>query len=255
MFKTFLTLSVLCFAADCVPAAKAQPAQTVYTYVAEYGLPRASWDDFVARWQKVSVPVLDRLVADGSIIEYGASATVVHHEGAPTHSLWWAANTFAGTQRVLAELAKSGPPPAAIPGTTHRDRLLRSVVYRAGKASQTGGFSELSMNVVKPGKAQLWRETYDKYTKPVLEKLFAEGTITGYGVDQEHVHTENLGARFEWIMYPSAEAIDKANAAFAADREKRTADERSAITAAYRDIFEPGAHRDGLDRVIRWVHK
>ncbi len=250
MLKTCLWLPALCLAAF-LPSASAQPA---YTYVAEYSVPRAQWAEFSENFQKNLAPVLERLVADGTILEFAATANTVHLENGNTHTFWWAAPTFAGTQRVLAELAKLGPGPS-LSGIKHRDRLLRSVVYRSKTARATSGFAWVSTTYAQPGKNQQWRELFDKYTKPTYEKLFADGTILGYGADAEFVHTETPGARYTWYLAPSAEAVDKVNAELAAAAQSSTPEERRAVAAAFAEVGVAGSHRDGLDRILVYVHK
>jgi len=253
LLKTLLPVLALCAPAGILNAQAARE-KPVYTYIAEYGVPRANWEEFSSRWEKQNLPVLERLLADGVIIEFGATANVVHTPGGNTHSFWWSAMSFAGTQRVLDELVKTGTGPA-IKDMTHRDRLVRSVVYRARSGRLTSGYSDYNVFYVKPGKSEQWRELYDKNTRPVLEKLFEKGTILGYGVDVEQVHTDKMGARFGSVLYPTAEAVDQTNAAFDALRQKLNADERRAMTAAYMEVYEPDTHRDGMDRIIRWAHK
>ena len=254
MFKTILGLGVLCLASSAIPAARAQSAATVYTYVADYGLPRSVWSEFTERYHKTIVPLLDKLIADGTLVEYGASATVIHREGAPTHTIWWCSHTIAGTQKALAELLKLAPPPPT-PGVTHRDHLLRSVEYNMGPAGARGEYTDLDVEVVKQGKVEQWHMLYEKYSKPVLQKALADGIISGFGVDQEYVHTEKMGTRFMWIVYPSADSIDRLNAAFAAARGGAKEEERRAAISAYSEVYEPGTHMDSLDHVIAWKHK
>ncbi len=198
--------------------------------------------------------MLERLLAGGVITEYGTDATLVHVDGVPTHSIWWCAPTFAGTQRVLDEFAKL-PPNPLLASIKHRDRFLVSIVNQTKSGKVSGGYFQLSINFVKPGKGQEWREMFDKYTKPVMEQLMADGTLMGYGADREYVHTETPAARYEWVMTANADGIDKVAAAFAAASAKRSAEERRSIAAAFREVSEPGTHRDGLTRVVEWKHK
>jgi hypothetical protein len=253
MLKVILPLLALCAPAGLLAQSAAE--KPVYTYIADYGVPRANWDEMMERWEKHTKPVLEKLVANGTLVEFGASASVVHTKDGGTHSFWWASTSIAGTQKAMEQLATSSAAPRPIPGMTHHDRLLRSVVYRAGSNRITSGFSDVNVFYLKPGKAEEWRKMYDKYTAPVLERLLAAGTILGYGVDAEYVHTEKPGARFGWTMYPNAEAIDKVNEAFRADRKKYSAEESKAAMAAYSEIVDSDAHRDGLDRVIYWSRK
>lgn len=241
-------------AAICLPvlvpflALAQQAEQPTYTFVAEWTVPRAQWAEFTSFWDKNAKPVLDRRVSDGTLIEWGRTAAVVHTEEGPTHASWWSATSIAGTQRVLEELLRIAPSPA-MAGAKHRDLFLRSLVYRTRPGGAAGGYLFLSYSQVQPGKGQQWRELWDKHTRPVLERLLADGTILGYGVDVEQVHTRHPAGRYSWILAPTAEALDKLEAAFAA------AMAAPGLGAAFREVTVPDAHRDGLERVLDYAHK
>jgi hypothetical protein len=238
-------------------AALAQQQEApVYTYVAEWTVERARWGDFSAFLDKNTKPVLNRLVSDGTILEWGSTENTIHTDERSTHSVWWAAPAFSGTQRVLDELAKVPGGTGAQPGITkHRDYLLRSIIFRSRHSGETTGYLLTSYNVVKPGKGREWRELWEKNTKPALENLLEQRTILGYGLDVEHVHTGNPGGRYAWIVAPNAEAVDKVNAAFDAIQQKLTPEARREMGAAYLEVSAPEAHRDGLERIVNYVRK
>ena len=247
-------LPVVLAAAAFLPLASAQPqSQAVYTFIADWQVPRAQWAAFTEAAMKNTVPVLERLVADGTLIEFAITASVVHLEEGPTHTFWWAADGFADLQRALGELLKVTQfQSAEFSNAKHRDRLLRSVIYESPqKTKLSSGFGHLSVNQIQPGKAQQWRSLFDKYTKPVYDKLLADGVILGYGVDQEWIHTEAPGARYTWYLAPNAEAVDKVNAATAAAQRQSG----PAVGQAFGEVMVPGSHRDSLDRILYYVHK
>jgi hypothetical protein len=248
-----LTALVLPALLPCVAAAQ-QEEKPIYTFVAEWSVPRAQWNEASAFFEKSSRPVLDRMMADGSIVEWARTVSVVHTENGPTHTLWWSGPTIAGIQRVLGEVLKLTPSPA-LTGAKHRDRLLRSIVYRSRARGSATGYITLSYTQVQPGKGREWREFYNKYFQPIYEQLLADGTILGYGVDVELVHTEDPGVRLPWVLVPNAEGLDKVEAAFDAAREKAGPEGVKAYSAALAELVAPGTHRDSLDRVVHYVHK
>lgn len=233
------------------PAFSQQPEQPVYTFVAGWTVPRAQWTEFASFWEKNYKPVLDRMLADGTLVEWGRSETVVHTDGGSTHMAWWAATSLSGTQRVLTELLRLQPSPAMLAATGHRDLLLRSLVSRMRPGAVTGGYLQISSTQVQAGKGQEWRGLWEKYTRPVLEGLFANGTIAGYGIDVEHVHTGDPAARYSWILFADAEALDKAEAAFEAARQKTPMPSPN----PFLEVTVAGTHRDMLERVVYHVRK
>jgi len=51
-------------------------------------------------------------------------------------------------------------------------------------------------------------------------------------------------------MLPDADALDKVRAAFDAAREKRTPEERRAISQSFAELTDAAAHRDSQSSVI-----
>jgi len=237
-------LAVLCFALLVPALAQAQQAEPpVYTFVAEWALPRDKWDQFTAEWEKNSKPTLERLSANGTLVGWGAFAEVVHQDGEITHGTWWAATSIAGIERARTELIKQANPTIAA-ATKHHDYLLRSLIRGTRATGPASGYLWVSSSMVQPGKGQDWRAHWEKYSKQVYDQLLKDGTITYYAVEVEQVHTQASGLRFVVYITPSADGIDKVNAAFQAANQKRSEEERRAIGSAFADTVVPGAHRD-----------
>ena len=82
MAKRFLiVLGVVCLLLGLSGAAKAQQQaaeSAVYTYVAEWAVPRAQWNVLVANWEKNSKPILEKMSANGTLVGWGAYSTVIH---------------------------------------------------------------------------------------------------------------------------------------------------------------------------------
>jgi len=129
------------------------------------------------------------------------------------------------------------------------------MVYRTRSAGPTSGYFNVSFVQIQTGKGERYRELWEKYAKPVYEELFNNGTILAYGLDAEWVHTDDPGYRFSWFAAPSADAVDKVNAAFDAAREKVSPEARGAIFAAFADATVPGSHRDSFERLTHYAHK
>ena len=140
-------------------------------------------------------------------------------------------------------------------GTKHADLVLRSVHVQEPHGEDGEGIRKR----VRPRGSCRARcritGLYDKYTKPVLEQLYADGAVTAYGVDAEVVHTGDPGLRFFWQVLPDADALDKVEAAYAAARAKRSPEERRSIGMAFAELTDPTAHRDSQANVIYYSAK
>ena len=259
MVKRFLfVLGVVCLLLGLPGAAKAQQQAAepaVYTYVAEWAVPRAQWDDFVANWEKNSKPILEKMSANGTLVGWGAYSTVIHEPDGFTHGAWWAATSIAGLEKVRDELIKQPPNAPLIAATRHRDYLLRSIFHGTRATGPASGYLWVSSSMVQPGKGQDWRAYWEKYSKPVYDQLLKDGTITYYSLDVEQVHTEPSGLRFVVYITPNADGVDKVTAAFAAETQKRSEAERNALGVAFGDMVVAGAHRDYFARVSSYWTK
>lgn len=251
---TLAVLVVLCLALFAPLTAKAQQQEApVYTFVALWAVPRAQWAEYGA-WVEKTQPVLERLFKDGTIVSWGRFETLVHTEEGYTHGAWWQSSSIAGIERTLKELLKL-PPSPALTGARHRDHLYRSLVYRTKGPGSGPAYLEVNASQVQPGKGDEWRGLFDKYTKPTIDELLTNGTITHYELQVEDYHTMNSGWRWGVTILPNAESIDKVNDAFRALNNKRTAEEREAIGAAFREVTVPGAHWDYVARVTNYQMK
>lgn len=251
-----IAIVVCALAALLGSVAQAQQQEpTYYTYVAEWAIERTQWGEFVNHFERSSRPVLERMMADGTIVGWGAFESVVHVPGETTHGIWWVSRTIAGIERVRAELIRQDPGPALLSAKLHRDYFLSSELHQAKAGSGSGGYLSVSSYLMQPGKGSQWRQLWDKYRKPVLEELLANGTLLFYGIDSEDVHTTDPGLRFVVTVTPGAEAEDKIAAAFTAANSKRSPEERQAIGAAFADVLQPGTHRDFFARIIAWAHQ
>jgi hypothetical protein len=231
-------------------------APTAYTFVAQWNVPRAQWAAVTADFEKNTRPHLEKLATAGTLVGWGFFEAIVHTPDGFTHGTWWSSPTLAGIEQTRAELVKAGAASGTlVSATSHRDYLLRTLVGNGKGSSGTGAYLSVASVVVKSGKGQEWRQLWDKYTKPNLDNLVAQGLLLGYSLDVEHSHTENPGLRFIVTMAANPEAEDKARAAGQAALAKVSADEQRSVSLQFEGVLEPGAHRDSTMRVIRYWSK
>src|SRR5208282_6814866 len=134
-----------------------------------------------------------------------------------------------------------------------KDFLTRDLVFVAGNTMPPAGalpYTRYNFIKVKPGKADAYRATWEKYNKPVLDKLVADGTVLAFGLSVEEVKTTGDLTHFVWYAVNSLSGLDKVRSAILADRDRRSPEEREAITAAFLAASEPDAARSAVDRAI-----
>ena len=72
--------------------------------------------------------------------------------------------------------------------------------------------------------------------------------MLAYGLAAEEIKTDGDFTHFVWIATPNMAAADKIGPAFAADRARRSEDERNAITEALLNATEPDKARSIVTR-------
>jgi hypothetical protein len=246
--------SLICILAAAIPSlaqSAAQEKAPVYTYVAQWAVPRGQWPD-MTKADELDRPVLDKLVADGTLMGYGAYTNLIHQEGEPTHGTWFTAGSEGNLLKALEMIyAQPGLVNAPVQAASkHWDQIFTSSIYNSKPGTSTGGYLTWSRWEVKPGDMRSYNELTKKLLVPVLEKLLAEGSITSYGQLTEDYHTQKLGTIFEYFTVPDSASLDKANKAL-----DDVFNNNPALGDAVRGLLERDGHRDFLTRVRFMVSK
>lgn len=231
---------VFCFLALASTVSTAQEDLAVYTYVSHWGIPRAQWPEAAAAF-KESHASMERLLANGTIVAWGSGTPMVHREEGNSHGTWFSATSLTGIEKALEELGKQ-PPSPVLNDAKHHDHLRRSLVYKGKTSATTTAYSWLSSRPVKPGKAEGWLNFFNKTSKPVFDKLLADGTILAYAVSTDLVHTGNPNNRSVLYFASSLESLEKVRDALAAMRQSHA----PAFNPAFGDLVTFEEHRDYL---------
>ena len=215
----------------------------LYTYEAYWVFPRARWGelgkDNATSTQKILAPAL----ADGTLVGYGDDENLVHSADGYTHDNWWQAHSMAGLMKVLDAFAKTGSPtPALLSSTKHWDQVYISRFYNWKPGSWKGAFGHASTYKLK---ADAPNDAVQMLSKqlfvPLLEKLLADGTIVEYEIDEETVHTQSPDQFFIYYLTPTADGLDKVNAAIRA-----AVKENPLSGPALNSMIDYTPHRDAL---------
>jgi hypothetical protein len=259
-------------------SAFAQQAAQPLTYWSEYAVKPGKEGEFLDLVKTVGQPVRDKLMADGVILAWGLETTLLRGHDAPSHAIWYTVADWAGIEKVqgamavqIAKLndeakasqgaAKKGQKPAmsitdraaeVYDADKTKDYVTRDIVFAAGAGPMTGvlPYARYNFTKAKPGKGGAYREAWEKYNKPVLEKLLADGTILAFGLSIEEVKTTGDFTHYTWYAVKSMDAFDKIRSAFNADRDRRSKEERDAISAAFLAATDPDASRAEVDRSL-----
>lgn len=275
LFPLLLAIPLL----SCLSAHAQQPPSQPLTVWYDYTIYAGKEEEFLNLVKTVGAPVRDKLMADGVVLAWGIEVPTMRKPGNGTHLIWYAVADWAGVEKVetalraqIAKLAGEGPKPAdagakkgqkppasflertreVIDQSKTRDYLTRDLVFAVAPSAPAGvlPYTRYGFVKVKPGKGGEYRKAWEKYNKPVLDKLLADGVILAYGLSVEEVKTTSEITHFSWIDMKDLAAMDKVRDAFLADRNRRSEEERDAIADLFTSLTDPDAARSEVMRSI-----
>jgi len=222
----------------------------VYTYIAQWVVPRAQWADMV-KLDDQERSLMEKMVADGSIIEYGTFANLIHQEGEPTHGSWFSASSEGKLMKALEQVYALGLTASPVESNSkHWDLILVSHSYNGRSGHYEDAYLSGSQWQVKTGEGHAFNELINSTIVPVLDKLVADGSLVSYSVGSEDYHTQKPGEVS--LVYTAADAsgLDKVDsamdAAFAKDHS---------IGPALATLTDGDEHRDFLLHVTHMAIK
>jgi hypothetical protein len=260
-------------------SAGAQQMQPL-TFWSDYAVKPGREEDFMSIVKAVGQPVRDRLMAEGVVLAWGVEVSLLRGTYPTTHTIWYAVADMAGVEKVqramadqLAKIAadeakaaedarkrgqKPGPTTAErirdiIDESKTRDWLTRDLIINVSEKPLPAGTLPVTRYngiKVKPGKGNEYRAAFDKYNKPVYDKLVADGVILGFGLGVEELRTEGSFTHFVWVVAKDLASFDKVREAFIADRGRRSDDERMHITHTFVGLTDADATRSGMARSL-----
>jgi hypothetical protein len=250
LLKVFAGLGAVAMSAVCAGQAGAQTSEikekpALYTYVADWNIPREKWGDMEKSYAGTQ-KMLDKAVADGTIVGYGSDVTLVHQGDGVTHDNWWSAMSLAGVLNVLDQLEKASDSSTSVlaSATNHFDNVYESRYYNYHPGTVKDGYTyEASYRLKPDAPDDAVTLLSKKLIVPLMEKLFADGTLREYEVDTQAIHTEAPGLFTIIYLAASAEGLDKVNAAL--DTAIK-ADPLGGV--AFGSMVDISAHHDELGR-------
>ena len=277
MRKLFLLPLALLLVCSAVMGQQTQPQQQPLTFYYDYTVRPGQEEGFMELVKTVGAPVRDKLMTDGVILAWGMETPVLRYPGGTTHLIWFSVANGGGVDKVLsameAQLQKMAAEDAKRVESAHankqkpamttaekqqavfdmsktRDWLARDLVAGYGPNPPAGTLPATRYNFikVKPGMNAEYRRTWEKYNKPVFDKLVADGSLLAYGLSVEEVKTDGDFTHFVWMAASDMAGLDKIGAAFAADRARRTEDEQKQISDLFTSVTEPDKARSIVTR-------
>ena len=130
----------------------------------------------------------------------------------------------------------------------HWDYILSSRLYNTHSGTFTNGY--LRVGRWAPKASDPDGKLLNSTMAPLLEKLFADGALHDYQIDQEDVHSTTPGTTFIAINANGAEGLDKFEAAL-----DETEKSNPAAWVGFGTTLEEKSHTDFLARVSSSTNK
>jgi hypothetical protein len=217
----------------------------MYSYVANWAIPRAHWADMDNDYMQ-DAKILDKAMADGTIVGYGYDVALVHTPDGGTHDDWWSSMSLAGLFNTLNQFYATGTAtsPVLMTATKHWDNVLVSRYYNWHSGTVKNGYGVLGIYKLKPHAPS---DALDNLSKnlvaPLLEKMLADGTVSEYEIDTEAIDTDAPGTFWIYYLATNADALDKVDTAI-----RETLKANPMAGPAFGSATESSAHRDGVSR-------
>jgi hypothetical protein len=277
--KTRLILCLFLVLLSCISSAaqQSQPQMQPLTFWYGYTINPGKEDEFLDLVKTVGQPVRDKLMADGVVLAWGVQVSLLRVPGNSTHFIWYAVADYAGVEKVDSamraqiaklndEASKSGVAKKGQKPTTSvtarlgevadmskvHDFLTRDLVIGLSSSAPAGvlPYSRYNFFKVKPGKGADFRKAWEKYNKPIFDKLLADGVILAYGLAVEEIRTDGDFTHFVWYDVKDLASFDKVRAAFVADRDRRSQEEQDALTHLFVNLQDADAARSEVGRSL-----
>jgi hypothetical protein len=252
-------------------------ARQPLTFWYEYTINPGKEADFMELVKTVGQPVRDKLMDEGVVLAWGLDVDLLRVPGYATHIIWYSVADYAGVEKVdnamrahIAKLdeessksgmTKKGTKTAGVSdrlreiadiSKTH-DFLTRDLVFNVASGTPPANllpWTRFAFVKVKPGKGPEFRHTWDKYNKPIYDKLLADGVILAYGLSIEEIRTDGDFTHFTWFVTKDLSDMDKVRNAFNADRDRRSQEEQDAVTGMFASLLDLDASRQEVTRSV-----
>jgi hypothetical protein len=253
-----MTILILISMVFVLPA-MADEHENVYTFVGLWQVERAQWGDFVKFFEKHEQPVLESLFKDGVITEWGLDTTMIHKADGYTHTTWWSVHKMGDFEKVFQAFDKAwegedaGKLEAEFASmiTKHRDYILNGNYQRSVGGSLEGAYFSQFMVKIKMGEEDAFRGYWNTYSKPMFEKLMADGVVLAYGIFEEEIATHEPGTKSGWYIIKDLSGYDVVKKAGKESWGGMSEEERRARWASIVDMAEVETYREYISRIIK----
>jgi hypothetical protein len=234
-------------------AEEMNPITLVSNFHVEFG----KEGEFLKVIEEFDSPLFADLMEKGLVLAWGVGTPFLHQPGQASHSLWWTCPSMAEMDEVLAAMEvhekkffEENPEIIAqmmeiVDLSMHYDHVYRDLVHNHGTPPPAGSkpYTWIFSAKVKPGHDDDYVKLWKQYSKPVLDKMIEDGTVSAYGLSIQEVRTTDKFTHFMWMTIPDFASYEKARSTYMASYGERSEEANKVLKDTYLKIADPAASR------------
>ncbi len=234
-------------------AEEMQPITLVSSFHVEFG----KEGEFLKVIEDFDAPMFADLMEKGLVLSWGVSSPFLHQPEQATHSLWWTCPSMADMDEVLAAMEvherkffEENPEViqqmmGIIDLPKHYDSIYRDLVHRYGTPPSAGSkpYTWIFSAKAKPGHDDEYVKLWKKYSKPVLDNMIEDGSVSAYGLSIQEVRRTDEFTHFMWMTIPDFAAYEKARSTYLKSFAERSEEANKVLRDSYLEIAYPEASR------------
>jgi len=220
-----------------------QAKAPMYSYIANWQIPRTHWAE-MPKTEEADRAIMDKAMADGTLVGYGDDENLVHTADGETHDDWFSSMSMAGLLKVLNQLYTSGntSSPATDASTKHWDEIFVSRYYHRHAGKFKNAYTWVSIyQLQQDAPADALDTLSANIMAPFFEKMIADGTIVEYEIDEMAVHSAAPGTFVASWVSPTPEGVDKVRGALL-----EAVKAQALLAPAFDAMTKGSGHRDEL---------
>ncbi|HSP16926.1 MAG TPA: hypothetical protein VLV78_19425 [Thermoanaerobaculia bacterium] len=261
MRRTLVVLAVLVSTLSAVAQQPAAPAPPQLTWVRFYNVDRAHTRDFMDVFNRMNVPVLDKLLTDRQIVSWGLTVPFTMTNQDWTHSLFITVNNWASGDSLIrafddaeramtpADMQRDQATMAAALKGVH-DVVLRHVQQSTSPPAPNAKppqYIRVSFYTIKAGRNDDAAAIFREYAAPFYTELATRGVIGPWGFSTQEVATDPSFTHVVWLFLDSLQRLDQIRDASMA----RPATESKTMALKVQDASESEKYHSEIMRIVR----
>ena len=131
---------------------------------------------------------------------------------------------------------------STVPGS-HHDWVIRHHIRRYAESDVQPRYLVMSYWKAKPGKDEQMTAIFTRSVAPVFDRLLEEGTLLGYGITTQELHTDPTWSHVSWTSISDLSAMDAVDEALMSSLNE-------VDMAAFVSASDWSAHRDQIMLIV-----